>query len=153
MQLIAQTTVALVSVGSTCTSQVLYNVFLMRARDLEVNIRVECETFRAGFDPCRSLEAARAAFSARNFTIDKKCRVYENAFYAGLDRMVVEDQSTLDAARYLTGGDPGNKLEALGNAELHWTPEDTEAFLKETIPLVDAYLRELSPKNKQKDDI
>lgn len=142
MQLIAQTSVALVSVGSTCTSQVLYNAFLMRARDLGLGarVRVECMTFKAGFDPCTRLEAARAAFAARNFTLNRKCRVYEDAFYGDLDKMITEDRSTLDAARYLTGGDPAGKLGLLGDAELRWAPEKTEAFLERVVPLVDAYL-------------
>ena len=146
MQLVTQASVALLSVGSTCTSQVLYNAFLMRARDLGLGsrVRVECETFRAGFDPCTRLEAARAAFAARNFTLNRKCRVYEDAFYGDLDRLLVEDRSTLDAARYLTGGDPDGKLGLLGEAELRWDPEKTEAFLVKAVPLVDAFLRELA---------
>ena len=142
MQLLAQTSVALVSVGSTCTSQILYNAFLMRVRDLGLGgrVRVECDTFQTGFDPCMRLEAARAAFAARNFTLDRRCRVYEDARYGDLDVLVVEDASTLEAARYLSGGDPGEKLRPLSEKELHWTSEETEAFLGEAVPLVDAFL-------------
>ena len=100
-------------------------------------------TFKEGFDPCRKLETVRSHFQERGFVINRKCRLYENEYYAAQNKLLVQDQLTYDTVRYMTGGDVENKVELVAPVDLEWTPETSEEFLAKAEPLVDAALDKL----------